>query len=64
MDTSRKLPKPLRDDFAARIIGSTGIESQAAYRGVSERQVQENLERCDELLSRQWVREQFEAGRL
>lgn len=63
--TSRNLPRPIRDDFAACIIGPIEPEDQADIRGVSPEDVVDNLRKADELLPFPWFEEQIrlaEAG--
>lgn len=62
--TSRRLPRPLRDDFAACVIGDASLEDQAAKREVLEEEIRSNLEKCDQLLSVSWFRDHVESGLL
>lgn len=55
--TTRDLPRPVRDDFVACIVGDAEPEDQAEYRGIDVVEVQRNLSRAGELLSRDWVEE-------
>lgn len=52
--TSRNLPRPIRDDFAACVIGGADPKDQASFRDVSVSEVEANLEEANELLSQDW----------
>jgi transposase-like protein len=58
--TSRDLPHPIRDDFAACIIAGTDPEKQAGFREVPVAQVKANLKKADTLLCNSWAEEQIE----
>lgn len=55
--TSRTLPRPVRDDFAACVIVGEDPEDQASFRGVPVDEVRSNLETANDLLAQDWVEE-------
>jgi hypothetical protein len=59
LTTSRNLPRPVRDDFAACIIGGVDPVRQADHRGVLVDEVVSNLREADEKLPHGWVSERF-----
>jgi hypothetical protein len=57
ISTSRTLPHPVRDDFAACVIAGEDPEDQASFREVPVEEVRSNLETASNLLARDWVEE-------
>lgn len=54
--TSRNLPRPIRDDFAACIIAGEDPEDQAKFRDVPVSEVKYNLRAANTLLCHDWIR--------